>query len=447
MRMKLQIFIHDHLTSFRTIILGFVALILVGTGLLCLPFASANGQSVPFINALFTSTSAACVTGLVVYDTATQWSLFGKYVILFLIQIGGLGVITALIGTMMLTGRKIGILSRLAMQDSISAPNTGGIIRFTKFFIKTTFLFEGIGALCLSPVFIRDFGVIRGISYAVFHSVSAFCNAGFDLMGIKSSFSSMTGYASSITVNLVLCLLIIVGGLGFLTWQDLIEHHFRFKQLRLQTKVIIVTTGILIFLPFLYFFFIEFANEEWRTRALMSLFQSVTPRTAGFNTADYGSMSEGTLFITILLMLTGGAPGSTAGGMKVTTLAVILLSSSAFSRQKTSVSVFRRRIEEQTIHHAYSLLVLYLVLFLTGTLVMCAMEPYTLTECMFECASALGTVGLTTGITPHLGIVSRIILCGYMFFGRVGGLTLGYAMTSVRRNMNNKYPNEKITVG
>ena len=443
MRIKLQ----DIMNSFRTILLGFFALILVGAGLLCLPAASVNHQSVPFLNALFTSTSAACVTGLVVYDTATQWSLFGKTVILILIQIGGLGVVTAFIATMLLTGKRIGLLQRIAMQDAVSAPQLGGIVRFTAFFLKATVVFEVTGALLLLPVFVKDFGFLKGLGYAIFHSISAFCNAGFDLMGVRGPFSSLTSYASHPWVNFVICALIIVGGAGFLTWGDLLANKFRYKSLRLQTKLILVSTAILLTIPFIYFFFLEFANAPMKDRILMSWFQTVTPRTAGFNTADYGSMHEASLLLTIMLMMIGGAPGSTAGGMKLTTVAVIVLSARTYMKGRENTNFARRRIETDAIHNAYTLFVLYLVLLLSGTFILSFAEDLPVLPVMFECASALGTVGLTTGITPGLSALSRIVLICFMYIGRVGGLTLTYAMVSLTKKETSKMPVEKLTVG
>lgn len=444
---KLRVLIQDLLTSFRTILLGFLVLIAVGALLLSLPIAVRDGEPVPFINALFTAASAACVTGLVTYDTALKWSLFGKCVILLLIQIGGLGVVTAAVSAMLAAGKRIGLMSRITMQDAVSAPQVGGIIRFTQFFIKGTLLFEGIGAILLYPVFLKDFGPLRGLGYAVFHSISAFCNAGFDLMGIDGPFSSLTRYAGNVWVNAVIMFLIIIGGIGFLTWEDLCSTRFRFRPLRLQTKLILVGTVVLIAVPFLYLVLLEFRHLPLQERILLSLFQAVTPRTAGFNTADYGSMSENGLLLTILLMLTGGAPGSTAGGMKITTIAVISISANTFLNRREYINAFGRRIADDTVHNAMSLLTLYISLMIGGTFVIAAIEQLPVLPVMFECASALGTVGLSTGITPGLSEVSKLILISFMYFGRVGALTLAYAMASNDRKDSRKMPLERITVG
>ena len=364
--------------------------------------------------------------------------MFGRVVILILIQVGGLGVVTMAAAVITLTGAQIGLLPRLAVQDAVSAPELGSVLNFMKFLIKGTFCIEGIGALCLLPVFAGQFGFVKGLGYAVFHSISGFCNAGFDLMGAQEQFSSLTAYASNAAVNIVIMLLIILGGLGFLTWSDLINNRFRLKRLRMQTKMILVSTAALILLPALYFFFVEFRAYPLNERLLLSLFQSVTPRTAGFNTADYGQMSESGLLITIMLMMVGGAPGSTAGGMKVTTMAVLFLASATF---------LRRRIEKDAIQNAMALLTLYIFLLLGGAIVMATAEGFPIITSLFECASALGTVGLTTGITPGLSVLSRMILIAFMFFGRVGGLTLGYSFASSARGNPGLLPMEKVSVG
>ncbi len=444
---RLRIFVQDHLTSFRTILLGFFLLILAGAAVLALPVSSASHVPTPFLDALFTSASAVCVTGLIVFDTAIHWSQFGKLVILILIQIGGLGVVTAAAVTWMVTGKKIGILQRLTMQDSMSAPKIGGIVRFTLFVLKITFLIELAGAAALAPVFISDFGPYRGIFYAVFHSVSAFCNAGFDLMGVRSPFSSLTGYSDHTWVNGVIMALIIFGGIGFLTWEDLLANRFRFRRLKLQTKIILTSTGLLIAVPFLYFLFFEFENFPLHQRILYALFQAVTPRTAGFNTFDYGKMSEGGLLMTVILMLTGGAPGSTAGGLKITTLSVLVIAGRSYLLRREDVNCFHRRLEPSTVQNAFALLMVYLGLLIGGTMLISHIESLPVIRTMFECASALGTVGLSTGITPGLSAASKIILILFMYFGRTGGLTLAYAAVDAKRYLRARYPIEGVTVG
>ncbi len=445
--LKLKIWLRDRMSSFRSILIGFFFIIMLGAVLLSLPEASADGVGVPFLNALFTSASASCVTGLVVYDTAMQWSLFGKAVILVLIQIGGLGVITMIVLPGLIAGRNPAITQLIAMKDTLSAPHIGGIEDFTRFFLRVTIFMEALGAALLMPVFCREFGFLQGTGYAVFHSVSAFCNAGFDLMGIKGEFSSLTSYASQPWVNLVIIGLIVVGGLGFFTWRDMLNTKFEFRRFTLQSKLILTATAILLAIPFLFFFLIEFRHMPMQERVLTSLFQAVTPRTAGFNTADYGTMSESGLLMTILLMITGGAPGSTAGGMKVTTIAVMTAMVRSFMKGKEHVNVYKRRIPSENVHNAFVLVILYLGLLLTGTVLISGAERLPVIISMFECASALGTVGLTTGITSGLSSISKLILIMFMYFGRVGGLTLIHALSLQRHRELSKLPAEKINVG
>ena len=422
------------LTSFQIIILGFLGVILLGTVFLMLPVSTRAGTATPFADALFTSTSAVCVTGLVLHDTATYWSFFGQVVILFLIQIGGLGVITVAASFAMISGRKISLMQRSTMQEAIAAPKVGGIVRLTNFMI------------IMAPVFCQDFGV-KGLWVALFHSVSAFCNAGFDLMGTTEAFSSLTGYASEPVVNLTIMSLIIIGGIGFLTWDDLRANRLHWQKYRMQSKVILCTTAVLLIVPAIYFFFFEFSALEPGKRILCSLFQSVTPRTAGFNTVDLTSLRESGQAIIILLMLIGGSPGSTAGGMKTTTIAVLFATALSTFRRKEDTHFFGRRIEDDVVKNAATIGVLYIALFFFGGLAISMAEGLSLLTCLFETASAVGTVGLSLGITPGLGILSRVILILLMFFGRVGGLTLIFAALSGTQKQVAKLPLEKITVG
>ena len=301
-------------SSFEIIILGFAGVILAGALLLMLPVASREGNVTPFTETLFTATSAACVTGLAVRDTGSYWSVFGQSVILLLIQIGGLGVVTIAVSIAMLSGRKISLMQRSTMQDAISAPKVGGIVRLTRFILKGTFGIELLGALFLLPVFLRDYGG-KGIWMALFHSVSAFCNAGFDLLGKTDHlYPSLTSYVGNPLVNLTIMGLIVTGGIGFLTWDDFCTNKWNLKRYRLQSKIILVTTAVLILLPAIFFFLSDFAGFSMGKRILASFFQSVTLRTAGFNTADLGAMNDSSKAIMILMMLIGGSPGSTAGG-------------------------------------------------------------------------------------------------------------------------------------
>ena len=434
------------LSSSQIILFGFAGVILVGTLLLLLPFATYSGEGATFWDALFTSTSAVCVTGLIVQDTATYWSGFGQAVILLLIQIGGMGVITVAAAITMASGKKISLMQRSTMQDAISAPQVGGIVRFTGFILKGIFLFELLGALVLMTVFVPEYG-LKGIWLAVFHSISAFCNAGFDLMGTNSPFSSLTAYAAHPVVNITVMLLIVIGGIGFLTWQDIRQNGLHFKRYRMQSKVILATTGILFVLPTIYFFFFEFSAEPIGRRLLLSLFQAVTPRTAGFNTADLTALSETGQTLTIGLMLIGGSPGSTAGGMKTTTVAVLFACVVAIFRRRENGRFFGRRIADDTVKNAVTVFLMYITLFLIGGMIISRVEGLPILTCLFETASAIGTVGLTLGITPGLHLISKLILICLMFLGRVGGLTLIFATLSATKNTLSRLPLEKITVG
>ena len=435
------------LSSFQIIILGFAGVILLGALLLMLPISATARCVTPFHEALFTATSAVCVTGLVVQDTGSYWSVFGQAVILTLIQIGGLGVVTVAASFALLSGRRISLMQRSIMQDAISAPKVGGIVRLTRFILRGTFLIELIGALAMLPVFCRDYGW-RGIWMAVFHSISAFCNAGFDILGTNNNlYPSLTGYVQNPVINITIMLLIITGGIGFLTWDDICENKLHFHRYRMQSKVIVIVTLVLIVLPALFFFFADFGALPLGERIQAALFQSVTPRTAGFNTVDLSALSGASLGVMILLMLVGGSPGSTAGGMKTTTLAVLLANAAATFRRRDSAQFFGRRLDCGAVKTAATILTMYLALFFGGGVFISIYENLPLSSCLYEAASAVGTVGLTLGITPQLHIPSQMVLIALMYLGRVGGLTLIYAALSGKKISNAKLPLEEITVG
>ena len=442
----------ERVSPARVIILGFLLLILLGTALLMLPFSTKVRGGASFSDALFTATSATCVTGLVVRDTASCWSGFGQLVILLLIQVGGMGVVTMAVAIFIFSGKRIGLKQRWVMQESISAPQVGGIVRMTGFILKTAFAMEGIGAAILALRFCPRFGLWRGLWYSVFHSVSAFCNAGFDLMGEEAPFSSLTGYTGDPVVNLTVVLLVVVGGLGFMTWQDIAAHRLRFQAYRLQSKLILVTTAGLLTFGFLFFLLYEFRLPQWDglslgEKVLAALFQSVTPRTAGFNTVELGQLSETGRLLTILLMLTGGSPGSTAGGFKTTTLAVLILSAAAVFQRQRSARCFGRRVQEPALQSACAIFLLYISLFLTGGMLICCMDHVPLMDSLFEAASAIGTVGLSLGGTARFSLASRMILVFLMYFGRVGGLTMIYAFTAGNGTSVSQFPQEPVTVG
>lgn len=446
---------HKHFSPAQIVILGFLALILFGALLLMLPVASSTREATPFFDALFTATSATCVTGLVVFDTATHWSLFGQAVILVLIQIGGMGVVTMAIAVSLFTGKRIGIGQRYLMQESISAPQIGGIVRMTGFILRATLLFELLGAAALATRFcaMPELGFFKGIWYAVFHSVSAFCNAGFDLMGSAGApFVSLTGFVGDPVVNITIMLLIIIGGIGFFVWHDVYTNRLHLRAYRLQTKIVLVTTALLIALPALFFGLHVFSTPEWAglsggERALSAAFQSVTTRTAGFNTVDLTQLSGAAVLVMIPLMLIGGSPGSTAGGMKTTTFSVFLLSVRAAIRRRESVQCFGRRLQSDALRNAAAIGSLYLLLFFGAGLLLCCVDGVAVRDALFETASAVGTVGLSMGITAGLSRVSQFALILLMYFGRVGGLTLLYAVAGGYAPVPSQMPQEKITIG
>lgn len=434
-------------SSARIILLGFIIMIFVGASILSLPISSRSREFTPFIDTLFTATSASCVTGLIVYDTATHWSLFGKIIIIAMIQCGGLGVVTMLTVFTQVTGKKIGLRDRATLQSALSAPQIGGIVKLTSFIFKGTIIIEMIGALLMFPSFMKDFGVTKGIYYSIFHSISAFCNAGFDLMGDVSKFSSLTKYQSDIMINITIMLLILIGGLGFLIWKDIVDYRFDIKRYSTQTKIVLTMTFILVLFPSVLFFFTEFSGLDIKTRVLSSLFQAVTPRTAGFNTIDYTKFSDNGIAMTVILMLIGGGSGSTAGGIKMSTVFILVAIMCSVLKQDKEVAVFKKRIEPDIIKNAVAVLVLDIVLFIVGSMLISGIEGFSLKETMFECASAVATVGLTLGITPSLGTTSKLLLICMMYIGRVGGITLIFAAVTPKKNGNARYPKDQVAVG
>lgn len=431
--------------------ISFMSIILIGALLLTLPISSRSGEATPFIDALFTSASATCVTGLVVYDTYTHFSLFGQIVILSLIQIGGLGfMIIATLFSLMLK-RKIGLKERGMLQESVSTIHIGGIVRLTKHILFGTVIFEAIGAIILALRFYPDMGLKQGLYNGVFHSISAFCNAGFDLMGRFEPSSSLTLYSGDIVVNLVIMSLIVVGGVGFLVWEDIFTNKLKFCKYRLHTKIVLVVTATLIIVPAIIFYSIERTNsfagmgttESW----LASFFQSITPRTAGFNTVNIAELSEGSILLTIILMVIGGSPGSTAGGVKTTSFAVIILSLIASIRHTEDINVFNRRLERDVIKKAYDVITIYFMCCALAVLLICALQPFGLKEVFFEVVSALSTVGMSTGITPDLNSLSKFIITLLMFFGRVGGLSVALVFSEKKEYIPIRKPVEKISIG
>ena len=438
---------HFRLKGSQSILLGFVFMIVIGAILLMLPFSSRSGEWTCFTDALFTATSASCVTGLVLYDTWSHWTWFGQLVILTLIQIGGMGVITMTTVLSKIVGKRLGLRARTTMQEAVSAPNLGEIMKYTRFICIGTVIFEALGAVFMSPVFISEYGPAKGIWLSVFTSISAFCNAGFDLNGSHGEFSSMMPYMDNPIIVITLVFLILTGGLGFLTWMDIRKHGLKFYKYSTQSKIIIVMEIILVLVPLVYLWFGEYGDLPANQRFLASLFQSVTPRTAGFNTTDYNNFSGTGVVMTVILMLIGGAPGSTAGGMKITTITILFLTMLAFFKREKSPAVFKRRITAEAIYGAVAVFMLDVMLAVLGSMFIARIEQTAFLKALFESASAVGTVGLSMGITPALHTVSKYILIILMYTGRVGGLTLVFAAITRKSTGNRQYPADNIAVG
>ncbi len=438
----------------QAIVIGFSAIIALGTILLMLPAASRDGNSIGLLNALFTSTSAVCVTGLVVVDTYTHWSFFGQVVILVLIQTGGLGFMTMATLLSMVLRRRISLRERLIIVEALNQYNLKGVVRLTRKILLGTFLFEGLGALALSLKFIPEFGMSQGIFKGIFHSVSAFCNAGFDLMGQKQAFSSFTSYTGDFAVNIVLIILIVIGGLGFAVWDDLYRTR-SFRELQLHTKLVLSVTGLFLFTGFIFFLLVEYNNPQtlkdmgFGGKLLASLFQSVTPRTAGFNTIDQAGMRDASSFMTMIFMFIGGSPGSTAGGIKITTIGVIFFAVLSFSRGKSDTEMFKRRLNPAVVLKAFAIAFIGGAIIGIVTIIISVNEAVTFKEAFFEAVSGFGTVGLSHGITPGLTVISRIAIIISMFFGRIGVLTMALAFTTGGGKPKTvyKYKEDRVMVG
>lgn len=438
---------HVQLNAVQTLALGFAALILLGGVLLALPVSSRDGRALPFLDALFTAASASCVTGLVLYDTCTQFTLFGQVVILLLIQVGGMGFMTVSILVAVLLHRRVSLRQRSILMDSVGALQMGGIVRLTRRAIRVTLTCEGAGAALLALWFCPRYGVGRGLWMSLFHAVSSFCNAGFDLLGTGASLTTIAGEPLP---NIVLMALVICGGLGFLVWDDLLTHGRHVRRWRLHSKIVVFSTALLFAGGAAAFYFLEkdhaFAGAGPGRRALMAAFQSVTCRTAGFNTAPLTALSQSGTLLTMVLMFIGAGSGSTGGGAKVNTVSVLLLSAFAQVRRKEDVNVFRRRLDTATIQKAYSSVCVFFLACLAGTMVMC-LQGISLDGALFEAISAVGTVGLTRGVTPYLPELSKLTVLLMMFVGRVGSMSVAMAVTRDRPQPKLRNISEKILIG
>ncbi len=439
------------LSYVQTIALGFLTVIAAGTILLMLPAASQNGEATGLVTALFTSVSASCVTGLVLVDTATYWSGFGQAVILLLIQLGGLGFMTIATLFSRLLRRRMSLRERGVMAESINTVRVGRILEITYTIGLGTLIFELSGAVLLAMRFIPEFGFAQGLWYSVFHSVSAFCNAGFDLMGVKEPFSSLVSYSDDALVSITIMLLIILGGIGFLVWDDIRQKGLKWRRYDLQTKLVIVTTLALVFGGALLFFVIERnrmnADMPLGEQVLVSFFSAVTPRTAGFNSVDTASLSDASKLLTVILMFIGGSPGSTAGGIKTTTVAVAFVFLFSGIRGRRGAYVFGRRIPDDAMKRSGMIVSTNLMLALFGALVLCGTQSLPLSDVLIEVFSAIGTVGMSTGITRELSTLSALVVALLMYLGRVGSVSFAMALLERRMDPPVTYPEEQVTVG
>jgi len=447
------------LSPARILVLSFFSLILVGTFLLSLPGAVKEPSQVNILTSLFTATSAVCVTGLVVVDTGTHWSLFGQAVIFLLIQIGGLGIMTSSTIFIIFWGKKIGLKQRLIVQQSLNLNTMGGVIRFLKQIFLFSFTMEFLAATILSIRWARDFGWGKGIWFGIFHAVSAFNNAGFDLLG---NFRSLTGYVEDVTVNLTVMLLIVIGGLGYTVINDVADRFGLsprangselkgFRYLTLHSKIVLSLTAFLIIFGTTIIYLLESQNALQQLspqgKMLASFFQAVTPRTAGFSTLDMGSLTLTTQLFIIMLMFIGASPGSTGGGTKTTNIAVLILVFWSTIRGQESPSAFGRRISTRQAYKSLTVLLLAISVIVAGTTILSFTERADLAAILFETVSALGVVGLSLGLTTKLSAIGQIVIIVIMFLGRVGPLTVALAFAQKVHKERLKYPEEDILIG
>jgi trk system potassium uptake protein TrkH len=437
----------------QTLALGYLVVIIIGTALLCLPFATKGSQSTSFINAFFTATSATCVTGLAPYDTATHWTLFGQLVILFLIQLGGLGFMTLVSIMFLMFGKGMGLYSKNIFMQSAGGRKLSGVTNLVKRIIIGTVCCETAGALLLSIRFIPDFGAGKGIYFSIWHSISAFCNAGFDLMGTPDApFVSLSRYATDPLVMLTICALIIFGGLGFCVWGDVFDCKLNFKKFQLNTKAVLVVNTILIISGTALFLIFERNNPSYSgynfgERLLVSIFNAVSPRTAGFSSSDLSTLSDSGYLLTIILMFIGGSSGSTAGGIKVGTFAVIVMGTVAAFRGRKDINIGKKRLDYSQLSQALAIFTACLLMIMLSTLIICAVEEASFKDVLFECVSALGTVGLSLSLTSTLGVISKLILILLMYAGRVGILTLALAVGEKRTTDEIRRPIDSLLIG
>jgi trk system potassium uptake protein TrkH len=430
---------------------GFAIVIFIGAILLALPFASQNGKSVGFINALFTAASATCVTGLVVVNTATHWTLFGKLVIITLIQIGGLGVMTMTAMISFFLGKRISLKTRVLIMEERNVDELQGVVRLTKNILLYTFGVEIVGAILFSFVFIKDYGIVKGVGYSLFHAISSFCNAGFDLIG-----NSMINYVDNPIITLAVCSLVVIGGIGYFVFWDIYASK-RFHMLTLHSKLVLIITGVLLVGGTVIMFALEhdnpgtMGNLDMSGKINASIFQAVNPRTAGFNTVPIENLRMATAAVTVAFMFIGGSPASTAGGIKTTTLGVLIVSFYNLFKGKRDFEVFERRIMPETTIRAAAILMISIMLVFTVSIILSITEEvtgYDYLDILYETVSAFATVGLTRGLTPYLSDAGKLLLSALMFIGRVGPMTVAYAILKQNKNIGNyTYPEGKVIIG
>lgn len=440
----------QRLRPVQTLALGFAFIILIGTVLLMLPISN-NNEPLSFLNSLFTAASATCVTGLAVADTYTQFSLFGQIVILALIQIGGLGFMAVAIAISLAAHKKIGLKQRGLLMEAMNSPELGGVVRIMVRSLKYTFIFELAGAVLLSIRFIPMFGFWQGAWFGIFHSVSAFCNAGFDLMGIITPSASLTIFADDPLVLITIMCLITIGGIGFLVWNDIAEHKLKISHYRLHAKIALSVSLVLIIAGAAFYLVFEnngaFSGMTAGEKILQAFFCSVTSRTAGFATLDYGSMTQNGTLLTSLLMFIGASPGSTGGGIKSTTFLVIILTLISYIRGREDLNIFDRRLEHSVLQKTFSTVTLYLTCTIVAMFIIMAAQNLSFVDTAFESISAMSTVGLSRGVTSQLVPVSRIAAILLMYIGRVGSLSVALALSGHSRTAPVKKPEEKISIG
>lgn len=432
--------------------LGFLMLIFIGAIILSLPFSSRQKISTDFIDCIFTATSAVCVTGLTPFDVWTHWSLTGQITIILLIQIGGLGFMTLISFFASFFKKNFSVSEKNLVMQSTGSPELGGLIPLLRKIFLLTFVFEFFGAIILSFKFYpitKNF--FRAVFFGFFHSVSAFCNAGFDLCGIVSPSTSLSIFQSDVAVNATICILIVSGGLGFVVWENIIKYKLKFSKYDIHSKLVICTTAILIVFGTIIFFFSEtnasMANQSTFNRSLQAIFQSITLRTAGFSTIEQSKLSVGGYVLSVIYMAIGGSPGSTAGGIKTTTFAVFVLGMISALRQKKDILIFKRRLDSDLIRQASAIIGLFFAFTISSSIIICTIDGFTLRDVLFETVSAAGTVGLTTSITGSLSVISKIIVCILMYGGRVGGFSLIIMLAKTSFRQTAKRPVGKIMIG